>query len=230
MPYVSVIIAAAGVGRRMDSQTKKPYMRLGGEPILYHCVRKFARVPEVGQIVVAVHADELPAALSDAALHGLASCVMVVEGGERRQDSVFNALRAVHLNADVVLVHDAARPLVMEDVISRVIDRAEATGAAIAAVPLKATLKEVGEDMRVRRTHPRERLWLAQTPQGFRLELLRAAYTRAREEEWIATDDAQIVERYGHPVEIVPDRDDNIKITTPADLRIAQTLFSHLLE
>jgi len=208
----------------MGPGPKKPYLTLGGDPILHHSVRKLGLTPDVRQVVVVVRDDDVDDVAADAKLREWASTLDVVPGGARRQDSVRNALEAVHRDADLVLVHDAARPLVTPQVISAVIARAAAAGAAIAAVPVKATVKEAGDNMQILHTLSRDRLWLAQTPQGFRRGLLQAAYDRAYREGWEVTDDAQILERCGHPVEIVLDSDENIKITTPADLRIAQAL------
>ncbi|MBM4081270.1 MAG: 2-C-methyl-D-erythritol 4-phosphate cytidylyltransferase [Planctomycetes bacterium] len=225
MPSVSLIIPGAGEGKRMGSQTKKPFLTLGDEPILLCTLRAFGGLPAIREAILVLGPAEIQPVQGEwgERLRQL-GVTQIVAGGARRQDSVWNGLQAVSPGCDLVLIHDAVRPLVRREVIEAVIQRAEAVGAAIAAAPMKATVKQADHVGLIRATVPREDLWMAQTPQGFRRNLILAAFERARAEGWVVTDDAQIVERFGHPVEIVPDTDDNLKITTPEDLVLARAI------
>lgn len=149
----------------------------------------------------------------------------VIEGGARRQDSVHAALRIVKPETDFVLVHDGARPFVTQPMIRAVIEAARVSGAAVVAVPVKDTIKQAGEGGTVTRTIPREQLWAAQTPQAFAFEVLYAAYAQAEAEGFVGTDDAMLVERAGSAqVRIVEGSHENVKITTPEDLFIAERI------
>jgi 2-C-methyl-D-erythritol 4-phosphate cytidylyltransferase/2-C-methyl-D-erythritol 2,4-cyclodiphosphate synthase len=217
---VTAIIAAGGAGRRVGGGVAKQWLELGGRTILEHSVQAFTRHPAIGETVVV-----LPPADAEAPpswLTGLGSRVRVVPGGERRQDSVANGFDAADASADVVLVHDAARPFVTAEVISRVIAAAAAHGAAIAAVPVSDTVKRVeheggdGEPIIVD-TIPRDALYLAQTPQGFAHGVLRDAVALGRSGVE-ATDEAMLAERAGHTVRLVEGARSNVKITTAEDL------------
>ncbi len=214
---VTAIIAAAGSGRRLGAGVPKQLLELGGRSLLERSVRAFLSHPRVRDVVVA-----LPAALAaepPAGLDGLPR-LRVVAGGERRQDSVANAFDAVAADADIVLVHDAARPFVSADVISRSIDAAAQHGAAIAAMPASDTVKRVDGTVIVA-TLPRESIYLAQTPQAFRREVLREAVALGRSGV-SATDEAVLAERAGHPVHVIAGDAANVKITTAGDLDAAR--------
>ncbi len=226
MPRVAVVVAAAGLGARMNARVRKPYLELAGRPILLRTLDRFAEIGDVREIVVAAHPDDVQFVRGRwaADLKRLkVSCVC--PGGPRRQDSVYNALLRVSPDCELALVHDAARPLVRAEVIRRVIDIAAQTGAAIAAVRAKATVKQVDAQGRVVATPRRDRLWLAQTPQGFARGLLLRALEYARSLGVDVTDDAQAVELLGSPVTVVEGDDANLKITTPADLAAAEALW-----
>ena len=214
---VSVIIAAGGAGRRLGAATPKQLLDLGGRSMLEHSVRTFASHPRVQEIVVV-----LP---RDGALDGFdppaGGRLRVARGGERRQDSVANGFDIVDPAATIVLVHDAARPFVSADLISRTIEAAAAHGAAIAAVPSKDTVKRVGRDGTITDTIPREEIYLAQTPQGFRREVLAKAIAIGRSGV-NATDEATLAERAGYTVHVVEGDPGNVKITTAADLDTAR--------
>lgn len=218
---VSVILPAAGRGKRMQAGVNKVFLSLLGKPILYHTLRAFAAVPEVRELIVVTGKDEV-AALRRSLQHlsGLPA-VKVVAGGSERQYSVWNGLKASSADADVVLVHDAARPLVSRKTIEDVIAAAKEYGAAIAAVPEKNTVKIV-EDGVVVSTPDRAKLWAVQTPQGFQRSLLMAANEKAEKDSFLGTDDASLVEHYGARVHVVMDSYQNIKITTPEDLVVAE--------
>ncbi|MDT8341823.1 MAG: 2-C-methyl-D-erythritol 4-phosphate cytidylyltransferase [Longimicrobiales bacterium] len=221
-PRVGVAVPAAGAGRRMGGE-RKPFLLLDGEPLLLHALRPFLRTPGVEAVVVAVaeaEGDETRA--WTAALDGR---VRVVTGGATRSDSVAAAVAALPEALDVILVHDAARPLVGDDVVRRCIEAAAAGSGAVAGWPATDTLKEVDAGGLVVRTPDRERIWHAQTPQGFPAAVLRRALAdpggRAR-----ATDDAALVEAAGLPVRMVRGAPDNLKVTRPADLALAEVLLA----
>ena len=217
--HVTAIIAAAGVGRRLGADVPKQLLDIEGTSLLERSLAAFTSHPRIDEVIVAVPADV--AAAPPRWLQG----VRVVEGGDRRQDSVARAFDAVRHDSAVVLVHDAARPFVSPDVISRTIDAALSRGAAIAAVPAIDTVKRVIEDGSGGRviveTIPRESVYLAQTPQAFRREVLAAAVSLGRTGV-NATDEAALAERAGHAVHVVPGDPANVKITTATDLETAR--------
>ncbi len=222
---VSVVFPAAGQGRRMKVGKNKVFLEMAGLPILLRTLLKFSQVPEVGQLVLAVGESEIPDVKE--MLRGVPDLkpYVITAGGSERQYSIANALKLVSAEADIVLVHDAARPLVSRETIRGVIEAAGAAGAAIAAVPEKNTVKVVSGEGLVENTPPRETLWAVQTPQGFRKDILLRAYAKAEEDGFLGTDDASLVERLGLPVKVVKSEYGNIKITTPEDLVIAEALW-----
>jgi 2-C-methyl-D-erythritol 4-phosphate cytidylyltransferase/2-C-methyl-D-erythritol 2,4-cyclodiphosphate synthase len=223
--HVTAIIAAGGRGARLGHAQPKQLLVLDGRPILQHSVDAFLRSPRVADIVVALPSDL--AAAPPAYLLGASKPIRVVEGGNRRQDSVANAF-AVATAADVVVIHDAARPFVSADVIARTIDAADAYGAAIAALPATDTVKRGDARRVIVDTIPRSEIFLAQTPQAFRSTVLRDALARgdalARSGTADATDEAMLAEQAGHPVHLVDGEARNIKITTAADLEMARAM------
>ena len=217
--HTAALIVAAGRGQRMGHATPKPFLEIGGRPVLEHCLERLLESGVVNEVVVAVPADQDVEALARA-WHALPGPVTVVAGGARRQDSVAAALAAVSSAADMVLVHDGARPLVSPELVRSVVRAAVVTGAATAAIPCTDTIKEV-QDGRVVRTLDRARLVLTQTPQAFRADWLRAAHQQAGPQDGSVTDDAGLVERLGRPVAVVSGDPDNLKVTYPADLEAA---------
>lgn len=219
---VSVIFPAAGQGKRMHAGVNKVFLELSGKPMLLRTLLKFSSVAEVGELIVVVSAEEMDA-VRKLLQHvpGLKPW-KVIAGGTERQYSVANGLKEVSETADIVLVHDAARPLVAKSVIEAVILKARECGGAIAAVPEKNTIKVVDEDGFVQSTPPRSTLWEVQTPQGFRKEILLAANAKAEADGYLGTDDASLVERLGKPVAVVRSDYQNIKVTTPDDLILAE--------
>ena len=226
---VSVIIPAAGLGTRMgrsapekEGTSRKQFMLLNGSPILIHTIRKFMTSPSVTEIVVALRAEDLAWAQDLFAREGLANAVRTVEGGESRQQSVENALGSIGGDVELVAVHDAVRPFVEREVIDRVIQEAAETGAAIVGIVPVDTVKQVHRN-KVRATLPRERLILTQTPQVFRVDLLRKAFAKAREDLFVGTDESSLVERLEQvEVSVVLGTDRNIKITKPTDMDLAR--------
>ena len=235
---VIVIIPAAGLGTRMGSvsataQGKAPskqFLTIAGAPILVHTLRKFEDSPQVDEIYMAMRPQEGDGFLSDLTKHGFKKPIRVVEGGEHRQQSVANALRAVQAAADdIVLVHDAVRPFVEQETISGVIEAVKKYGAAIAGMPAVDTIKQVertSDGAIIRATIPREVLVQAQTPQGFRYALLRKAFEAAEAEGFLGTDEASMLEHIGQDVHVVMGSPRNIKITTPSDLDLAELYLS----
>jgi 2-C-methyl-D-erythritol 4-phosphate cytidylyltransferase len=215
------IVAAAGEGRRMGGE-RKPFLPLAGAPLLAHALRAFIETPAVESIIVALPADA--AVRPPSWLTALDARITIVAGGDERSDSVRNALRAVPGSADVVLVHDGARPLLTRALVERCIAGAAAGHGVVAALPAVDTIKEVDEEGRVIATPDRRRLWQVQTPQAFPRAMLVEAHRRAAADGVRATDDAALVERYGGYVSVVPGEPENVKVTTPADLRIAEAL------
>lgn len=223
---VVAVVPAAGSGRRMGAAQAKQYLALGGLPLLSRTCALLEDVPQVDQVVVVAppgQEDELRRRCL--APYHLPKVVLVVPGGRERQDSVAAGARAAAgLGAQWVLVHDAARPLAPPELFTRVLAAAQACGAALAAVPCQDTVKQAGPDLRVQKTLDRSRLWLAQTPQGFRLDLLLEAQRQARERGLLATDEAGLLEAMGQEVRLVPGSRQNLKITAPEDLDLARRL------
>ena len=233
---VYVILPAAGLGTRMVTssatrQAPKQFLELRGQPILMLTVRAFLKVPAVQRILVAVRKSEMQRVESQLTEHGLADKVSVVEGGDTRQDSVRKALKALPAanDEDIVLVHDAVRPLIDAATIERTIESVEIHHAAIVAVPAVDTIKQVERTVDgalISSTIPRERIVLAQTPQGFRFRLLRQAMEAAELDGFVGTDEASLVERLGIDVAVVPGSPRNFKITQPGDLALAEFYLS----
>lgn len=240
---VFVIIPAAGLGTRMASasgpRSKKPgpskqFTELGGTPILFHTLRKFVASPRVAEIFVALRKDEIRgfrARLETEAQDILQKKIDLVEGGEHRQHSVANALGAIAAAPDdVILVHDAVRPFVTPGIIDEVIEGARKHGAAIAGLPAIDTVKQVertADGALITATVPRERVVMAQTPQGFRYDILKKAFDEAAADGFMGTDEASLVERSGREVAVVMGSPRNLKITTPSDMELAEFYLQH---
>jgi 2-C-methyl-D-erythritol 4-phosphate cytidylyltransferase len=231
---VFAILPAAGLGTRMAGREPKQFLDLDGVPILIHSLRAFASVERVTAIYVAVRKTEMErteAQIAEfGAAHNLAERVRVVEGGDHRQESVSRALAAVAAQPDdIVLVHDAVRPLIDTDTINRTIDAVIEFGAAIVGLPAVDTIKHVERTAHgalITATIPREFVVLAQTPQGFRYGLLQRALAEAEADGFVGTDEASVLERAGHPVAVVHGSQVNLKITQPGDLELAEFYLS----
>jgi len=235
---VVAIIPAAGLGTRMASAlggkskkqaASKQFTELAGTPILVHTLRRFSAIPEIAEIYVVLRANEMDGfqeRLRTSAKDLPSSKIRAVEGGEHRQQSVGNAIARISAAPDdIVLVHDAVRPFVTEAIIQEVIRAAQKYGAAIAGMPAVDTVKQVertSDGALITATVPRERVVMAQTPQGFRYDILKKAFDEATADGFLGTDEASLVERSGHKVAVVMGSPRNIKITTPADLELAE--------
>lgn len=215
---VSAIIPAAGTGKRMGGGTAKQFLPLRGEPVLVHTVRLFSDSPLVDEVVIAAQDVEATRAL----VGGIPKVTHVVQGGAERQDSVWAALQVVHSRPRIVCVHDAARPLLPHTVLETVLRAAADSLAQVVAVPMKDTVKTVGPDGFVTATPDRSTLWAVQTPQVFWAETLVAAFRKAQADSFVGTDCASLVERLGVGVRIHPGSHENLKLTTPEDLIIAE--------
>jgi 2-C-methyl-D-erythritol 4-phosphate cytidylyltransferase len=220
------IIPAAGRGVRLGMDRPKQFLDLQEKPLLLYALETVARASFLTGIILAVPEDFLSQAQDMVTRHlGSAVAVCVVAGGKERQDSVWNALQLIPDECSLVLIHDGVRPLVSVDLLNTTWQAAQSTGAAIAAIPATDTVKRVRHET-VLETLPRDEIWLIQTPQVFRLELLREAYRQARRSRWAVTDDASLVERMGFAVSVVPGERTNIKVTTPEDLAWLQWFLS----
>lgn len=218
----AVIIPAAGAGQRMGG-IAKPFMMLSGEPLLLHTLRPFLADSRVTRIVVAL--DASTAASPPSWLCVLDSRITIVPGGMTRGDSVMSALSAVD-DADIVLIHDAARPLISPPVIDRAIRAAGQGECVVAAIPVTDTIQQVDGDRRIVATPDRAPLWQAQTPQAFPRAIAVEAYRKAAADGFSATDDAAVIARYGGTVRVIEGARDNIKVTVPGDVLVAEALLA----
>jgi 2-C-methyl-D-erythritol 4-phosphate cytidylyltransferase/2-C-methyl-D-erythritol 2,4-cyclodiphosphate synthase len=219
----AAIIPAAGSGTRMHADRPKQYLQLSGKPIIVHAIEPFTRCPFIDQIIVVVPAEKISETNAILEQYKVStSLVSVIEGGRRRQDSVRAGLDALRADIEIVLVHDGARPLISEKLISDCFEQTLASGAAIAAVPVKDTLKRADSELLITATVDRSSLWQAQTPQGARKEFLLRAFAENQDED--VTDEASLLERAGIPVQLVVGEENNIKITRPEDRELAQSL------
>jgi 2-C-methyl-D-erythritol 4-phosphate cytidylyltransferase/2-C-methyl-D-erythritol 2,4-cyclodiphosphate synthase len=219
------IILAGGSGKRLKSHVAKQFLLLDGLPVLVHTLKVFQNSIQINDIILALPPDDLVSVRQELIeKYGLTKITTTVAGGSQRQDSVRNCLWAITGGCDLVVVHDAVRPFVTEELINQVIAAAKVTGAASAGVRAKDTIKETKENNMVLSTVPRKNLWLMQTPQIFEFGLLKEAYGAAYDEKYYGTDDASLVERIGREVKIVEGSYENIKITTKEDMLIADAL------
>ena len=227
---VFVILPAAGIGTRMAASSgvvPKQFLSLAGVPVLVHALRAFLAVPRITAIFVAVREPEQERMRTLLAGHGLGHRIVVVTGGDARQHSVANALAALPSQSedDIVLIHDAVRPLVDPATIERTIDAIAQHGAAIVGMPAIDTIKQVertADGALITATIPRELIVHAQTPQGALVPLMRRAFAEAEADEFTGTDEASLLERAGIPVHVVPGSARNLKVTQPGDLEIAE--------
>ncbi len=219
---VGVIIPAAGRGVRMGGSRRKQLIELDGRAVLLRTLDVFNASPDVDLIVAAVDPEDTETTPEFFRSGGISKPVRIVSGGKERQDSVRNCLEAVSgESADLIAIHDAVRPFITGALLHSVLLASLQTGAAIAAVRAKETIKRSCSGQTIDATVPRDELWVAQTPQVFHLSILKAAYDRALETGMIATDDAGLVECLGVKISIVEGDYDNIKITTPEDIALA---------
>ena len=225
---VTAIFPAAGQSRRMQSSSNKNFLTLNGVPILLLTLRAFLKSDAIDDMIIAAAPDEI--SLIEKMLVGIEKPCRIVAGGSERQYSIANALKVLPSSTEIVLVHDAARPLISVETINAVTESARKFGGAIAAVPAKNTIKVVDGDQFVENTPSRATLVEVQTPQGFRRDILADAYAQAERDGFLGTDDSSLVERLGVRVKIVLSDYRNIKITTPEDLLMAEALLGRQIQ
>lgn len=224
---VAAIVPAAGRGLRMGGSVPKQFLSIGGLPLVVHSLRALQASAAIDVIVLAVPQTDIAYCRNEIVeAHGFTKVTQIIAGGKERQDSVRNALAAVPEDIDIVVVHDAVRPFLGPEMIHDVILSARSRGAAIVALPMRDTVKQVGADRVIERTLDRRPLWLAQTPQAFRRDWLLDAHRRAQLEGVLATDDAYLIEWAGHSVSVVEGSGENIKVTRPEDMIIGEAIMA----
>jgi 2-C-methyl-D-erythritol 4-phosphate cytidylyltransferase len=224
---ITAIVPAAGLGLRMGGPVPKQFRSVGGLPLVVHALRVFQSSPIIDSIVLAVPEADLAYSRTEIVqAHSFTKVRHVIAGGPERQDSVRLALAAVDEGSDIVVIHDAVRPCVTDSMVRQVVEAAKTDGAAIVALPMRDTVKQVGDDRVIQRTVDRKPLWLAQTPQAFRRDWLQEAHRKAEAEGLAATDDAYLLEWMGRPVKVIEGSGDNIKVTRPEDLIIGEAILA----
>jgi len=220
---IVALIAAAGKGKRMNARISKPFIPVSGKPILAYTIEKFERCRLIDKIYLIVSREEKELCSRNIILkYNFSKVQELIDGGETRQDSIYNGLKALDKDTDIVVIHDGARPLIEETIIQDSIETAQKYGAAITAIPIKDTVKKCGKDFFINKTLNREEIWRAQTPQTFKYDLILPAYHKAYKDKCLTTDDAAIIERYGHKIKLIIGSEENIKITTPFDIIVAE--------
>lgn len=225
MVNVAAIVPAAGKGKRMGGAVSKPYLFLGGRPILSYALEALNNSDDIQEIVVVTRAEEIDFC-KDKVIHryNFNKVTAVVPGGEERQDSVYQGLKSIKKNTDFVLIHDGVRPFLSQKLLREVIKCASEVKSAITAIPVRDTLKKVDAAGSVRETVTRDGIWCTQTPQAFEYNLIMKVYEEAFKNNFYATDDAGLVEKCGYPVKVVTGTPENIKITMPEDLTMAEAI------
>lgn len=225
--YISAVIVAAGMGKRMKSSISKQFLPIGGRPILSHTIKKFNDCKYIDEIIIVTREEERDYCKKEIVeKYNFSKVTCIVYGGKERQDSVYNGLLAVNKKCDIVLIHDGVRPFVDPKSIISGIKGAVNYGACVVGVPVKDTIKVVSDDNDIIDTPKRSTLWAAQTPQCFQYDIIFTAYQNAIKEGFIATDDSKLVENLGYKVKMIMGSHNNIKITIPEDLEIADALLS----
>lgn len=227
---VCAIVAAAGQGKRLGTQIPKPFVMLNNYPIIYYSLNVLSESEVIDYILVIVAKDRVVYCQQEVVeKYKFSKIYNVIEGGEHRQDSIYNGLKKVLPDTDLILIHDGARPFVTHQLIERTIAEAKEIGAAIVGVPPVDTIKSINDEQWVGETLDRDKLVMIQTPQVFRYTLLKDAYEKAYQENFYATDDALLVKRIGGKIKLVDGDYENIKITVPYDLLVAEAILKHRL-
>lgn len=221
--HTTAIVVAAGSGRRLGSKIPKPLVKLNRIPTIIYSLAPLSKHPSIKDIILVANRRNFKGIVNSIKRYRIKKIRNIVLGGKLRQDSVRSGLRVIDSCTELVLVHDAARPFIDKAILSRAIKAGNRYAAAVVGMPVKATIKEAaGSQVSVKKTLDRRRLWDIQTPQVFKKELILRAYNKFG--KLAATDDAMLVEKMGVKVRIVPGSYKNIKITTPEDLTVAQTI------
>ena len=222
---VTAIIVAAGKGKRMLHSMPKHFICLEGKPVLAYTLDAFEKCPDVNQIIVVSRSGEENYCLTEVVeKYGFKKVLKIAIGGDRRQDSVYSGIKELDEDTDIVAVHDGVRPFVSQNILCEAIKLAMFADGVVTAVPVKDTIKNVGDDGIIRSTPDRSSMWYAQTPQVFKRRILEEAYIRAYNDKFTGTDESSLVERLGYKVKIVEGTADNIKITTKEDLLFAEVI------
>ena len=220
---MNAVIAAGGQGKRMNSSISKQFLTIHGHPILYYTLNKFEKMSTIKTIVLVTGSDDMDYTQEEIIKRYKFKKIKMVEGGKERQDSVYNGLRKLSPQTDIVVIHDGVRPFVSIKLIENSIAAAAKFKAVGVAVPVKDTIKVVGNGNIIKTTPKRENLWAMQTPQSFNYDLIMDAYEKALCDGFYGTDDTVLVERMGLPVKVIEGAYENIKITTPEDIIFAET-------
>ncbi|WZX99890.1 2-C-methyl-D-erythritol 4-phosphate cytidylyltransferase [Bacillus sp. FSL W7-1360] len=223
MHTYTAIVLAAGQGKRLGLGFNKQLLTLAGVPMIIHTLRLFARDEACANMIIVAREEEREQLAALVKQYDVPRVQCIITGGAERQDSVYAGLQVA--KTALVLIHDGARPFTRQAVLRGLVNAAVETGAAIAAVPVKDTIKRVKSGV-IEETIERAPLWAAQTPQAFQLPLIWQAHKEARATHFIGTDDASLVERLGREVAIVPSDDLNMKVTTPADVKVAEAILT----
>jgi 2-C-methyl-D-erythritol 4-phosphate cytidylyltransferase len=230
MSKVIAIIPAAGMGKRMGQAVSKQFLTLGDKPLLAHTLLVFQHAPEIDEIIPVLSKEEMEGCLRDVIeRYKISKVNTLVVGGKERQDSVLHGLQKIGTDTAVVLVHDGVRPFVTPDMISESVGFSKMGESIAVGVPIKDTIKQVDANKIVLRTLDRSKLWAIQTPQVFPVKILRRAYEVSSKNKMYGTDDASLVERAGGTVRIIMGSYENIKITTPEDLIVAEEILKRRL-
>jgi len=227
----TAIILAAGQGSRMNAEINKQYIDLGGRPILSYTLQAFDENKAIDEIIIVIHEDEVE--LLNSKVLNFYECrknIKIVYGGNQRQESVRNGLMEVSDSTAIVLIHDGARPFINQNLILKCVEGAEVFGAVSVGVPIKETIKIITEDKFVSYTPKRKNVWITQTPQAFKTEIIKKAHEFALKENLLGTDDAMLVEEMGASVKMLEGDYRNIKITTPEDLIIAKAILTYKID
>ena len=213
-----VVIVAAGSGSRMKRDINKQFIKLDGKEIIAYTIEKFYKSEDIGDIVIVIKENEEKYFIENIINKYGFDNIKLAYGGKERQDSVYNGIKKLNRNCEIVLIHDGARPFVNEDIIKNSIEEAKENNAVVVGVPVKDTIKVVDSDGNIVDTPNRSLLWSVQTPQSFKYEIITRAYEYAYSNDYYGTDDAMLVEHIGYNVKMIQGSYDNIKITTEEDL------------
>lgn len=220
----SVVIVSAGRGNRMKCDINKQFLKIGGKEVIAHTIEKFYNNKNIGEIIIVVREDEKEFLQENIINKYGYKNLKIAFGGKERQDSVYNGLQEVDKNCSIVLIHDGARPFVTNEIIEQSIECAQKYNCAIVGIPVKDTIKIVNENNDVCNTPNRNTLWSIQTPQVFDYSLIMKAHEKAKNDKYYGTDDSMLMEYLGYNVKVVEGSYDNIKITTPEDLKVAEEI------
>ncbi len=225
-----LLIPAAGMGRRMGSERNKLLLKLLDQPLLTWTLEAVQASPSIEWVGIIGQPVDFPDFKEMITMVSLTKPVELIQGGETRQESVYNGLQALPADAQRVLIHDGARCLATSDLFERCAAALETCSGLIAAIPVKDTIKVVNNSGLIQDTPDRKQLWAAQTPQGFDVKLLKECHEQGRQQGWEVTDDAALFEKCGLPVQIVPGEETNLKVTTPVDLSVAEFILKERIK